>query len=696
MLCGASWGRTKRTLSEKEVVIMKKKITSIVLAAVMGLSVISLAGCTGNTSSSGSSESSSDADASSTVVNDDTLGGASFADSKQNVTVKLSTDKTEYAAGEKVKYNLIIENDRTTWNADSVTISSITYDPLVSESQLPANILSSIAAGSRYEYTGVLSDDAASAYSGEAAKDASEGKVYNGTSLINIAPYVKFKYNGEDVLLRFTMQVTMNQEKLRYTKDQVVVSTDTCCHDPSIFKDKDGTYYIFGTHMTCSKTTDLINWTNLDNAYRSSYDEETRNLIRAYNDDESSGSWYSYLWAPDIIYNEAMGKYCMYLSANGDYWQSNIVLLTADEVMGPYEYAGTVVYGGFTSDLYDQTDVEKVTGESTIPDRYVTNGVANRKWGDKWPNCIDPCVFYDEEGKLWMSYGSWSGGIFMLELDENTGLRDYDVTYATDEHSDAYFGTKIAGGWYVSGEASYIQHIGDYYYLFISYGNLEAKGGYNVRVFRSESPDGPYVDELGTSAIFDKLLQNFNARIGVRLFGGYKWRFFSVGEVAQGHNSAFVDDDGKAYIVFHTRTTDGTEGHHVKVHQLFVNEDGWLVAAPFAYGGETLKEDGYSAEEYVGDYEVMIHMLDIDYANLETTLSNVISLNEDGTVSGYYTGTWESKDGTAYITLKINNEEYHCVALKMCMEGSNIETMVFTGLGLSSQFTIWGSRMITE
>ena len=100
-----------------------------------------------------------------------------------------------------------------------------------------------------------------------------------------------------------------------------------------------------------------------------------------------------------------------------------------------------------------------------------------------------------------MTYGSWSGGIFCLKLDEATGLRDKTVSYEENIHSDPYFGKKIAGGAYVSGEASYIQKIGDYYWLFMSYGWLEAKGGYNVRVYRSKTPDGDYVDELGNFAV---------------------------------------------------------------------------------------------------------------------------------------------------------------------------------------------------
>ena len=53
------------------------------------------------------------------------------------------------------------------------------------------------------------------------------------------------------------------------------------------------------------------------------------------------------VWAPDVIYNEKMGKYCMYMSVNGDDWNSVIVMLTADSIEGPYAYGGPVVYSGF-------------------------------------------------------------------------------------------------------------------------------------------------------------------------------------------------------------------------------------------------------------------------------------------------------------------------------------------------------------
>ena len=69
------------------------------------------------------------------------------------------------------------------------------------------------------------------------------------------------------------------------------------------------------------------------------------------------------MWAPDVVYNEKMKKWCLYFSINGDSWASSIVLLTADRISGPYVYQGPVVFSGFgntsNADLsYKKTDLE--------------------------------------------------------------------------------------------------------------------------------------------------------------------------------------------------------------------------------------------------------------------------------------------------------------------------------------------------
>ena len=64
---------------------------------------------------------------------------------------------------------------------------------------------------------------------------------------------------------------------------------------------------------------------------------------------------------------------------------------------------------------------------------------------------------------------------------------------------DAYFGKRLLGGGHTSIEGPYILYDkdSDYYYLFVSYGNLQREGGYQMRVFRSKTVDGEYVDMNG-------------------------------------------------------------------------------------------------------------------------------------------------------------------------------------------------------
>ena len=83
---------------------------------------------------------------------------------------------------------------------------------------------------------------------------------------------------------------------------------------------------------------------------------------------------------------------------------------------------------------------------------------------------------------------------------------------------------------------------------------------------------------------------DYNSSVGNRVMSGYKWSFMPKGFVAQGHNSVMVDADGRMYLLNHYRFDDGSEGHEMRVHQVFINEDGWLVTAPFEYKGETLSD----------------------------------------------------------------------------------------------------------
>lgn len=616
-------------------------------------------------------------------------GGEVCEMTEKDITVTLSTDKSSYKYGEEISYSLTIANGREGYNVSRVEIES-SNDDQISESGTP-KITGMIKPGESSSYEGTLVANT----EGDPEVISTRLELPDNAEVVTLRPYVKIEVEGTELMIRYVVDIAMFEKKVEIKEEDKVAINTISCHDPSIVvgEDKEGKkcYYIFGSHRAWAKSYDLQNWeyfsNNLNEDYRDILAEPAAWAAHGSNNYRVDGN----TWAPDVIYNEAMGKWCMYLSVNGDNWFCSIALLTADTIEGDWTYEGMVVQSGFHSDeFYDETDVAEVTGETEYPERYHKG----KKWGDYYPNNIDACVFYDDDGNLWMTYGSWSGGIYILQLDEETGFRDKTVSYEENIHSDPYFGKKIAGGSYVTGEGSYIQKIGDYYWLFMSYGWLESKGGYNIRVYRSKTPDGDYLDEMGNNPYFDSYVLNTNLPIGVRLFGGYKWKTFSKGQVAQGHNSAFVDDDGKAYIVFHTRTTGGDEGHYVKVHQLFLNKNGWLVAAPYQTSGEELNKDGYSVSDVAGKYDFIIHKMDIDYENLEVITPSVIELGEDGKITGDYEGSWSLEEGTPYIDLTIDGVVYSGVTLEMNVEGSSIKNMTFTALGDTNQITVWGSRSL--
>lgn len=539
------------------------------------------------------------------------------------------------------------------------------------------------------------------------------------------------------------------------------------CHDPSIVIDDitnpaSPTYYIYGSHLGRGKTTAAENyqeWTvfktgeenatatnslfcnlsgnlvNYSDAYAThavtSVKDHAGKTVTFGNFDahgwQKKGNTVKGMqWAPDVIYNKTMKKWCMYMSLNGDNWASSIVCFTSDNIEGPWKYQGPVVFSGFlgkyahngyaAADDWKNTDFTIATGETSLPERYNVGD----KWGSFWPNCIDPCVFYDDQDNLWMSYGSWSGGIFLLRLDKNNGLRDYTYTFpyevngkaatstaaSANTTSDPYFGKKIAGGYYVSGEASYVEKIGSHYFLFMSYGGLVSTGGYQMRVFRSDNPEGPYVDCNGTSAVFNRYLMNYSATTadnrGVLLFGGYKWDPMSGAEIAQGHNSAFTDKEGRSFVVYHSRFTNKGEGHEVRVHQLFLNDEGWIMAAPFEFDGETITNNDIATKasiadtEIAGDYQFLRHEYgqNTEAKAYETPVN--IRLNADGTISGAENGTWERTAGTDYIALTIDDVVYRGVLVRQTIDYTNIPAIAIAALSSSSGSTTLGQKSYTK
>ena len=513
-------------------------------------------------------------------------------------------------------------------------------------------------------------------------------------------------------------------------------------HDPSLIQSEDGTYYLFGTHGCAAKSTDLISWESFAGGINDSNrllvpEGETLRfalseplswtdayqLVRGADENELQTN----IWAPDVIYNEEMGKYCYYASSS--VWGtpgSVIWLATSDNIEGPYEYESAVVYSGFNrlgGKLYSRTNAlhYSFTNISELFKKgvYSKKELKNAPWFNEageyndwlYPNCIDPQLFYDADGRLWMTYGSYFGGIYLMPLCKSTGLPDYDFMKNTEGY-DIYFGKRIiataeANGFSGEGPEIVYDEGSGWYYLFVSYSGLSSLGGYNVRQYRSKAVDGPYLDAAGNSA-----LDLVNT--GVKLFGNYELSCLDTAYLSGGHSSCFRTQDGKLLKLYHTRFNNGTEGYQTRIHQLAITENGWAVMLPFEYKGESLSADGFSKDEICGEYEFINHG-SITYScegweNAEKIIAPVqnISLNPDGTVTGLRVyesdngntavsykkvkGEWSVKEGSAYMSLTVDGNAYEGV---FCMQkdesNKGTQTLVFTAVGSNNE-CIWAIK----
>ncbi len=439
-------------------------------------------------------------------------------------------------------------------------------------------------------------------------------------------------------------------------------------HDPSVIRA--GAYhYVFGSHLASARTTDLMGWTQLTTSPTASnpiFPDSSTLFAEAI-------AWAggSNFWAPDVHQLPDGRFYFYYCTCAGDSPRSALGLAVSDAITGPYANVGVFLKSGMWG---------QVSPDGTIYD------------ATRHPNTVDPCVFADTAGRKWMVYGSYSGGIFILQLDPATGLPLAGQGY----------GKKLIGGNHSRIEAPYILHHPEtgYYYLFLSFGGLSADGGYQVRVGRSLNPDGPFLDVAGnnltnvagpTGSFFDDAAI---APYGAKLIGNYQFihvdgepRSTSRGYLSPGHNSAAYDAaTGRTFLIFHTRFVGRGEQHEVRVHQLYFNDQGWPVVAPHRYAGES--PAAFVTGQIPGRFKLINHGKDIAS---EVHASELITLAADGSVSGAATGTW-TLSGDRFATLTLDGVVHRGVFSRQWDDDNQVWVLAFSALS-GSGVSVWGSKV---
>ena len=196
-------------------------------------------------------------------------------------------------------------------------------------------------------------------------------------------------------------------------------------------------------------------------------------------------------WAPDII--RSKDRYLLYFSASRFGTNTSAIGLATNPTLDPsdpnYHWAdrGVVVQSGGTNDF----------------------------------NTIDPSVFQDDDGSLWLAFGSYWSGIKLIQLDPATGKR---------KAPDSPMYSLARNG---SIEAACLWRRGEHYYLFVNWGTCcrGVNSTYNIRVGRAGKVTGPYLDAGGQEMLREggtSLLHSQDAFVGpghagIVSAGGTNW-----------------------------------------------------------------------------------------------------------------------------------------------------------------------------
>ena len=282
-------------------------------------------------------------------------------------------------------------------------------------------------------------------------------------------------------------------------------------HDPVIAHEAD-TYYVFSTGslvpFVCSK--DKVVWEFCGRVF-----ERNPAWTRDINPNLVD------IWAPDISFFN--NQWHLYYAVSSFGTQNSAIGLATNITLDP-----------------ESRDYE-----------WVDHGEVLRSHeGDRW-NAIDPNLVLDENGEPWLAWGSFWDGIWMRKIETSTGQLDTnDATY----HQLANRSTGPDNTSAV--EAPFIVYREGKWYLFVSFDQCcqGIDSTYNVRVGRSDSLTGPYVDRDGVP------LTEGGGTLILSAYGQWK---------GPGHNGMLVEDD-IYWMVYHAY-----DANQIGIPKLRIESIGW-------------------------------------------------------------------------------------------------------------------------
>jgi len=291
-------------------------------------------------------------------------------------------------------------------------------------------------------------------------------------------------------------------------------------HDP-VMAVEDGTYYVFSTGrripVICSPNK--ITWESCGRVF-----ERNPAWTRDINQNLAD------IWAPDISYFN--DRWHLYYAASNFGTQNSAIGLATNATLDP-----------------ESPDFE-----------WVDQGIVLRSQpGDPW-NAIDPNLVLDEAGEPWLVWGSFWQGLYLRKIDPATGM------FAADDEITHHLADRSAGQDNNPAiEAPFIVRRGDFWFLFASFDQCcqGANSTYNVRVGRSNSLTGPYVDRDGVP------MTEGGGTLILSEYGQWK---------GPGHNGIYVED-GVYWIVYHAYDANQIGIPKLRIESLGWDAEGWPVLA---------------------------------------------------------------------------------------------------------------------
>nr|WP_321452883.1 family 43 glycosylhydrolase [uncultured Carboxylicivirga sp.] len=478
------------------------------------------------------------------------------------------------------------------------------------------------------------------------------------------------------VLHSCTPNVQKEERKNPYTDDYTKIASlshrhewnAANVHDPSCIKVGD-TYYVYATgayftppninfkddtvhigKIPVRSSKDLINW-NFEGWVFDETPSEAYNYVKEANGGHAADN----MWAPFI--RKVGDEFRLYYSVS--YFGSNasfIGMATSKSPLGPWTDKGEVV---------------KTTRQSVM-------------------NAIDPSVITDHKtGKDWMVYGSFFGGLFCMELDTETGL-----ALTPGDHGHLIARLEAEKERVIEAPEIVYNEEQDMYYLFISYDSLFSF--YNIRVGRSKSPEGPFLDYFGN----DMTAKQDNYPI---LTHSYMFKNH-VGWNGNAH-CAVLNDGGKYYVMHQGRLAPDNLALQMHVRELKWLSDGWPVLSPERYNTVNNKA-AITSQQLEGNWE-LIELQDRPdkklyaeggwrYTPEAFNVSEIAKFEKDGGVDVKKSGnivSYEFHNETLYLVDK-NKNKIECAVFRGWDWENENETILFSGI-LPSGHGIWGKKVIS-